>query len=122
MESPAFEILLIGFAFDDEEPTVLDLTAMTEQEKESWKTQFKQWLADPEIREERIVARDSITPEQARNRMDSQLPEDFFRTHSDYIITNNGTIDSLTEISKEVSDKIKDYYKTKLDPAQRISG
>jgi len=79
-------------------------------------------LADPEIREERIVARDSITPEQARNRMDSQLPEDFFRTHSDYIITNNGTIDSLTEISKEVSDKIKDYYKTKLDPAQRISG
>ena len=50
MESPAFEILLIGFAFDDEEPTVLDLTAMTEQEKESWKTQFKQWLADPEIR------------------------------------------------------------------------
>lgn len=50
MESPAFEILLIGFAFDDEEPTVLDLTAMTEQEKESWKSQFKQWLADPDIR------------------------------------------------------------------------
>lgn len=50
MESPAFEILLIGFAFDDEEPTVLDLTAMTEQEKEGWKTQFKQWIADPDIR------------------------------------------------------------------------
>lgn len=50
MESPAFEILLIGFAFDNEEPTVLDLTTMTEQEKESWKSQFKQWLADPDIR------------------------------------------------------------------------
>lgn len=50
MESPAFEILLIGFAFDDEEPTVLDLTAMTEEEKESWKSQFKQWIADPDIR------------------------------------------------------------------------
>ena len=50
MESPIFEILLIAYAFDDEEPTVLDLTTMTEQEKESWRTQFKHWLADPDIR------------------------------------------------------------------------
>ena len=79
-------------------------------------------LADPDIREDRIVKRDSLTHEQARRRMDSQLPEEFFRKHSDYIITNNGSLDSLNDISKEVSDKIKDYYKTKLGPAQRVSG
>lgn len=50
MESPAFEILLIGYAFDDEEPAVLDLTDMTPEEKDRWKHQFEEWLADPEIR------------------------------------------------------------------------
>ena len=78
-------------------------------------------LAQPELRERRIIMRDSITPEQARRRMESQLPEDFFISHSDYIITNNGPIECVSEISKEVSDKIRDYYKNKLDPAARVS-
>ena len=42
--------------------------------------------------------------------MNSQLEEEFFTTHSDYIIHNNGHIDTVNEISKEVSDKIKDFY------------
>ncbi len=66
-------------------------------------------LADEDIREKRIIERDALTREQARRRMNSQLDEDFFVTHSDYIIHNNGRLDTVNEISKEVSDKIKDY-------------
>lgn len=66
-------------------------------------------LADEDIREKRIIERDALTREQARRRMNSQLDEDFFVTHSDYIIHNNGRLDTINEISKEVSDKIKDY-------------
>lgn len=49
MESPVFEILLIGYAFDDDNPTVLDLTAMTDSEIESWKRQFRSWFDDETI-------------------------------------------------------------------------
>ena len=70
-------------------------------------------LADPDIRRERIIIRDGLTAEQAQKRMNSQLDEDFFKTHSDYIIHNNGEIDTVNEISKEVSDKIRELYSSR---------
>lgn len=50
VESPAFEILLLAYAFDDDAPIVLDFTAMTEKEKDDWKETFSKWLTDPDIR------------------------------------------------------------------------
>lgn len=50
VESPAFEILLLAYAFNDDDPVVLDFTAMSDDEKEGWKQQFKEWLSDPGIR------------------------------------------------------------------------
>ena len=73
-------------------------------------------LADPDIREKRITARDGITTKQARDRMNSQLDEEFFVSRSDYIIHNNGTIDTVSEISREVSEKIRDLYITRENP------
>ncbi len=67
-------------------------------------------LADPEIREKRIILRDGLTAEQAKKRMNSQLDDVFFETHSDYIIHNNGDLETVNGISKEVSDKIKEIY------------
>jgi len=67
-------------------------------------------LADEDIRRERIISRDSLTPEQAQRRMNSQLDEEFFKSHSDYIIHNNGELSTVNEISKEVSDKIRELY------------
>lgn len=75
-------------------------------------------VADDNIREGRIIRRDGLTSEQARVRMNSQFDEEFFIRHSDYIIKNNQTIETLNEISKEVSDRIKDYY-NKINPAAR---
>ena len=71
-------------------------------------------LAEPELRKKRIIIRDNLTSEQAQKRMNSQLDEDFFVSHSDYIIQNNGNIDSVNEMAKEISDKIKDYYRQKI--------
>ena len=67
-------------------------------------------LADADIRRSRIISRDGLTAEQAQKRMNSQLDEAFFETHSDYIIHNNGQLETVNEISKEVSDKIRDIY------------
>ena len=53
-------------------------------------------LAERQTRLERIVARDSITPEAAMRRILAQKSDEFFKTHSDYIIENNGNIDLLT--------------------------
>lgn len=74
-------------------------------------------LADADIREKRIINRDGLTAEQARKRMNSQLDEEFFRSHSDYIIQNNGQLDTVNEISREVSDKIRDYYGSRENSA-----
>lgn len=71
-------------------------------------------VADADIREQRIIERDGLTPEQARRRMASQLDDEFFRSHSDFIIYNNSDVEFVNRISKEVSDKIKDYYYNKF--------
>ena len=73
-------------------------------------------LADADIREKRIISRDGLTQDQARRRMNSQLDEEFFRSHSDYIIHNNGNIDTVNGIAWEVSDKIRELFKNKQSP------
>lgn len=74
-------------------------------------------VSEPELRRERIICRDKLTAKQAERRMNSQLDEEFFVKHSDYIIANNSTIETVYEISKEVSDRIKDLYYNKINPA-----
>ena len=52
-------------------------------------------LSDKRTRLERIMARDSIDAEAALRRMDAQRSDEFFKTHSNYIIENNGNLDLL---------------------------
>ena len=75
-------------------------------------------VASPDIRRNRRIERDGLTPEQADERMSSQLDADFFISHSDYIIENNDSMDNVSGISNEVSAKIRDiYYKRAKTPA-----
>ena len=50
--------------------------------------------------------------------MNSQLDEEFFRSHSDYIIHNNGKIDTVNGIAREVSAKIRELYYNRQMPAK----
>ncbi|MBQ8690157.1 MAG: dephospho-CoA kinase [Clostridia bacterium] len=68
-------------------------------------------IADEAIRVERIIMRDSITPEAAKKRIASQLSNDYLRTHADYIITNNGTEQELIGNVENTWTRIKNNKK-----------
>lgn len=94
----------------DEKLILLDAPTLFESRADDFCEIIISVLACPDIREKRIIFRDGLTAEQARKRMDSQFDDEFFESRSDYIIHNNGDLDTVNEISKEVSDKIKDFY------------
>ncbi len=64
-------------------------------------------VADESIRLERIMLRDKIDGQSARNRFKSQHSEDFFREHADYVIENNGDYSDTLIRSKMLSDEIR---------------
>lgn len=68
------------------------------------------------LRLERIIKRDSISREHAKNRINSQLKEEYFRNNSDFIIKNNYDKENLFAVAKEVSDKVKEYYNRRRCP------
>ena len=57
-------------------------------------------IADPEIRVERIKARDEISDERAWSRIKAQKPAEFFRDNCDYVLENNGTENEFKEQCK----------------------
>lgn len=102
---------LIGeYSEQNEKLILLDAPTLFESRSDDFCEIIISVIADPEIREKRIIERDCLTHEQARNRMASQLDDEYYESRSDYIIHNNGDIATVNEISKEVSDKIKDFF------------
>lgn len=49
-----------------------------------------------------VADRDDVTPEQVRDRMRHQLPQDELRRRADYVIENDGTLDDLRKKSIEL--------------------
>lgn len=62
------------------------------------------------IRLERIIKRDNISPEAAHKRFNSQYSEQFFISHSDFVIKNNKSAEMLKAKAEDVCNKIKEYY------------
>jgi dephospho-CoA kinase len=60
-------------------------------------------------RRERIILRDSITAEQANARLFAQQSEDFFASHCDFLIVNDG---DLTELER----KVRQIYERLIQP------
>ncbi len=65
--------------------------------------------ATEKVRAARIAERDGITPEQIKYRFSSQHTEKFFVSHSDIVIKNNKSVESLIEKAREVAEKVKEY-------------
>ena len=63
-------------------------------------------LADRPLRLERIMARDNITAEAGMRRILAQKSDDFFKTHSDYIIENNGATEALLPKVHHILEKL----------------
>ncbi|MGN1133834.1 MAG: dephospho-CoA kinase [Oscillospiraceae bacterium] len=64
-------------------------------------------VADKQTRIKRIAKRDNIPDELIEKRFDSQLSEEFFRTHSDYTIENNKDESFAQKQCEEISKEIK---------------
>lgn len=52
-------------------------------------------LAPRDIRMGRIMARDGLDEARATARMDAQKNDDFFRSHADAVLVNNGRVEAL---------------------------
>lgn len=62
--------------------------------------------ADEKIRLERIKARDNLTDEEAKRRINAQFSDEYFRENSDYTIENNSTPDELRARAEEIIDRL----------------
>ena len=63
--------------------------------------------ANENVRLSRILGRDNVTEEQATERIRAQFSEEFFRSHSDYTLENNGDISGFKARTSALIQKIK---------------
>ena len=63
-------------------------------------------LAPKEVRLSRIMARDNLTENAARARIDAQKPDEFYRAHCRHIVTNNTTIEAFRNASRALLNEI----------------
>ena len=63
-------------------------------------------IADEDLRKKRIMARDGLSEDEALRRIRAQRDESFYRAHSDYIIENNGSTETLEESARRIYDRI----------------
>ena len=60
--------------------------------------------ADDDLRLERLIKRNGFTPEDAKNRMYAQMPQEEKIKKSDYVLTNSSTME---ELKKQVQNCLK---------------
>lgn len=62
--------------------------------------------ADKDIRIKRITGRDNISRETAQKRINAQYTDSFFADNCDYIIENNGDLETLKTTTLEIISRI----------------
>ncbi len=65
-------------------------------------------VADEETRIGRVVVRNGLSPDDARQRMKAQIDPDRARELADYTIDNDGTIDALVDAVRDVYADLRD--------------
>ena len=59
-------------------------------------------LAKKEVRTSRIVERDNLTETEAKQRIQAQHDDEFYKSRSDYIIQNDENLEKLENIAEEI--------------------
>ena len=52
-------------------------------------------IADREVRHNRIIARDNLTPDRAESRINAGKPDEFYKENCDFVLINNGSADEF---------------------------
>ncbi|KAK3029031.1 hypothetical protein RJ639_040083 [Escallonia herrerae] len=81
---------------------VLDIPLLFEAKMDKWTKPIIVVWVDPEIQLQRLMARDRTTVEEAKNRINAQMPLDQKRAKADLVICNNGSLDDLNENFRKV--------------------
>lgn len=97
-----------GLFFNGYEAAIIDAPQLFESKLSYDCNYIISVVASDEIRLNRIIERDELSPEEARNRMSAQLSEDYFRQNSDYIIENDGSLDELRKQVRSVARIIEE--------------
>ena len=63
-------------------------------------------FADDDIRLQRVTARDGLTEEKVKDRMNSQMPQTKKRELSQYVIYNNGSLADLRQNVAEFAENL----------------
>ena len=65
------------------------------------------------MRTERIIERDGLSEEMAKMRIDSQMSDDELKQRCDFVIVNNGDLESLKTAVLDTVRKMKMNYNLK---------
>ncbi|MGN0696160.1 MAG: dephospho-CoA kinase [Oscillospiraceae bacterium] len=98
------EDMISGYADRGEEYVLLDAPTLFEAGEDKLCDVIVSVTADKELRLKRVTERDKISESAAEERFNSQHDLEFFRSRSDYVIENNG---SLEELKNRAEDIIK---------------
>lgn len=98
-----------GAFFDGYEGVILDASQLFESGLNERCTLVLSVVAPESVRLSRIMARDGISKEQALQRMNAQLSEDFFRTHSNYVLENTGTEEDLKLQLRQIAAILEEH-------------
>jgi dephospho-CoA kinase len=63
------------------------------------------WI-DPETQSQRLIARDGISEEQVRNRIEAQMPLDLKREKADLVIDNSGSLEETKVQFEQVLGRV----------------
>ncbi|XP_008805755.2 dephospho-CoA kinase isoform X1 [Phoenix dactylifera] len=85
---------------------VLDIPLLFEAKMDKWTAPIIVVWVDPETQVQRLVARDGIPEEQARNKINAQTALDWKKTKADIVINNSGTIEETELQFQEVLNQV----------------
>ncbi len=99
-----------GAFFDGYEGVILDASQLFESGLNERCTLVVSVVAPKDVRLKRIMERDGISEEKALLRMAAQLPEEYFRTHSNYVLENTGTEEDLKQQLRQLAAIFEQQY------------
>ncbi|KAL8471438.1 hypothetical protein ACS0TY_028283 [Phlomoides rotata] len=86
---------------------VLDVPLLFEAKMDKWTKPIIVVWVDPETQLQRLMSRDGTIAEEAKSRINAQMPLDLKREKADILIDNSGSLDDLNECFREVIVQVR---------------
>lgn len=85
---------------------VLDIPLLFEVKMDKWTSPIIVVWVDPETQLRRLMERDAASMEDAKNRINAQMPLDLKRTKADIVLDNTGSFEELNENFQKVLKQV----------------